>query len=128
MIVLDNSALVEATTGQRPPPELLDDLARLELHVPHLLDYEFRSALRGLLLGGRISPVRGEGALLVKESLSFLRYPESVTGPRAWDLRDHLNPYDASYVALAEQLQCPLATTDATLERQVRTVELRLYR
>lgn len=128
MIVLDNSALVEATTGRNPPAALLEDLAGGELHVPHLIDYEFRSALRGLLIGGRISPARAEGALLVKDSLPFIRYPESVTGPRAWDLRDNLNPYDASYVALAEQLQCPLATTDAKLERHVRTVEFRRYR
>ena len=128
MIVLDNSALVEATTGQDPPAELLEDLAGRELHVPHLIDYEFRSALRGLLLGGKISAARAEGALLVKDSLSFMRYPEEVTGPRAWDLRDNLNPYDASYVALAEQLECPLATTDAELERHVRTVKIKLYR
>ncbi|SDL69368.1 Predicted nucleic acid-binding protein, contains PIN domain [Glycomyces sambucus] len=128
MIVLDNSALVEALAGAAPSPELLADLTGGELHVPHLLDYEFQSALRGLLMGGRITRERAEGALLVKASLPFVRYPESVTGPRAWDLRDNLNPYDASYVALAELLDCPLATTDAKLERHVRTVAVRLYR
>lgn len=128
MIVLDNSALVEALVGDDPPTELLEDLARGEIHVPHLVDYEFQSAVRGLVLGGRISRARAEGALLVKRSLTFFRYPESITGPRAWDLRDNLNPYDASYVALAEQLQCPLATTDAKIERQVRTVEVKRYR
>lgn len=127
MIVLDNSALVEAVTGESPPNELLHDLAQHELHVPHLIDYEFRNALRGLLLGRRITSAHAAGALLVKESLSFIRYPDSVTGPRAWDLRDNLNPYDASYVALAEQLQCPLATIDAKLERHVRTVEVKMY-
>ncbi|GAB3220648.1 PIN domain-containing protein [Glycomyces halotolerans] len=127
MIVLDNAALVEATSGQDPPALLLDDLARTELHVPHLIDYEFRSALSGLLLGGKISRKRAEGALLVKDHLALIRYPESVTGPRAWALRENFNPYDASYVALAEQLQCPLATTDAKIERQARTVEVRLY-
>jgi predicted nucleic acid-binding protein len=128
VIVLGNSALVEAMTGQDPPAELLEDLACSELHVPHLIDYEFRDALRGLLLGGKISPARAEGALLVKDSLPFIRYPDSVTGTRAWDLRGDRNPYDASYVALAEQLRCPLATTDAELERQVRTVEFKRYR
>jgi predicted nucleic acid-binding protein len=128
VIVLDNSALVEAMVGEDPPAELLDDVSRQELHAPHLIDYEFRNALRGLLLGGRISRARAEGALLVKGSMTLYRYPESVTGPRAWDLRDNLNPYDASYVALAEQLQCPLATTDAKIEHHVRTVEVKLYR
>lgn len=128
MIVLDNSALVEALAGEDPPFELLDEIVVSELHVPHLIDYEFRNALRGLLIGGRVSRARAEGALLVKESLVLHRYPDAVTGPRAWDLRGNLNPYDASYVALAEQLQCPLVTTDAKIERQVRTVEVKLYR
>jgi predicted nucleic acid-binding protein len=92
------------------------------------LERRHTHALRGLLIGGRVSRARAEGALLVKESLVLHRYPDAVTGPRAWDLRGNLNPYDASYVALAEQLQCPLVTTDAKIERQVRTVEVKLYR
>jgi len=126
--VLDNSALVESLVSQNPSTELQKVLAEGELHVPHLIDYEFRNALRGLLFGGKISREHAEGAQIVKDSLTLIRYPESVTGPRAWDLRDNLNPYDASYVALAEQLQCPLATTDAKLERHVRTIEVKLYR
>lgn len=35
--------------------------------------------------------------------------------PRIWELRDNLTPYDASYVALAEALGCPLVTADARL-------------
>jgi predicted nucleic acid-binding protein len=128
VIVLDNSALAEAVIGRRPPNELLNDLAGGDVHAPHLIDYEFRVALRGLVLGGKISRARAEGAILVKGSLTFHRHPESATGPRARDLRDDLNPYDASYVAPAEQLQRPLATTDAELERHVRTVVVKLYR
>ncbi|GAB3655255.1 hypothetical protein GCM10028833_29650 [Glycomyces tarimensis] len=78
-------------------------------------------------LGGRLTPARAEGALIVKDSLPFIRYSECVTGPRAWVLRHNLNSYDASYVAPAEQLQCPLVTTDAKIERHVRTVEIKLY-
>lgn len=127
MIVLDTSALVKATTGQDPPSEMLKELIDNEIHVPHLIDYEFRNALRGLILGRKLTPARADGALLVKDSFSFIRYDESVTGPRAWDLRHNFNPYDASYVALAEQLQCPLVTNDAKIERQVRTVEVKRY-
>ena len=126
--MLDNSALVEGLIGQGPHAELRETLSGSELHVPHLIDYEFRNALRGLLLGRKINRAHAAGAQLIKDSLPLIRYPESATGQRAWDLRDNLNPYDASYVALAEQLQCPLVTTDAKLERHVQTVEVRLYR
>lgn len=34
-----------------------------------------------------------------------------------WQLRDNLTPYDAAYVALAELLSAPLATSDARLAR-----------
>jgi predicted nucleic acid-binding protein len=36
---------------------------------------------------------------------------------RAYELRANLTAYDASYVALAEGLGCPLLTADARLSR-----------
>lgn len=33
--------------------------------------------------------------------------------PRAYELRSKVSPYDATYVALAEQLDCRLITADA---------------
>ena len=36
---------------------------------------------------------------------------------RAWELRESLSAYDASYVALAELLGCNLLTADARLSR-----------
>jgi predicted nucleic acid-binding protein len=32
-----------------------------------------------------------------------------------WELRDNLTPYDAAYIALAENLRCALLTCDAKL-------------
>lgn len=32
-----------------------------------------------------------------------------------WELRDNVTPYDAAYVALAEQLDSPVITCDAKL-------------
>jgi predicted nucleic acid-binding protein len=34
---------------------------------------------------------------------------------RVWDLRDNVTSYDAWYVAIAEQLEAPLATLDRRL-------------
>lgn len=127
MIVIDNSALVEALIGTSPSKELVTVVAEEQLHVPHLIDYEFRSALRGLLLAGKVSAPRVEGARMVKESLPLTRHSDDVTGGRAWDLRSNFNAYDATYVALAELLDCPLVTTDAKIAREVRTVQVDLH-
>jgi len=37
--------------------------------------------------------------------------------PRIWQLRESLGTYDATYLALAEALDAPLLTCDATLAR-----------
>jgi predicted nucleic acid-binding protein len=36
---------------------------------------------------------------------------------RVWELRDNLSAYDASYVALAELLDCSLLTSEARLSQ-----------
>ena len=45
------------------------------------------------------------------------RYPVFLLLDRVWELRDNLSAYDASYVALAESLDCNLMTADARLSR-----------
>jgi predicted nucleic acid-binding protein len=126
VIVLDNSALVEGLVAQSPSKALLTMISSEQLHVPHLLDYEFNNTLRGLVLGKKISSPRAEGARLVKQSLSLTRHPDQVTGGRAWDLRGNLNAYDAAYVALAEILDCPLVTADEKIARVAKTVQVEL--
>ncbi|MEV4104094.1 type II toxin-antitoxin system VapC family toxin [Nonomuraea sp. NPDC049649] len=120
MIVIDSSALVEALAGASPSDPLLAHVAGNRLHIPHLLDYEFRNAVHGLLLGGKISPARAEGARTVKASLPFTRHDDDLTADRAWDLRANFNGYDATYVALAEALDCTLVTTDEKIHKAAR--------
>ena len=47
--------------------------------------------------------------------LALMRYPMVGLLKRIWALRDNLSAYDASYVALAESLDCALVTADARL-------------
>lgn len=127
MIVLDSSALIEATVGGEARPGLLREIIGTELHVPHLLDYEYRNALRGMVLGAKISGKLAEAGLVFKKTMPIVRYTDEITGDRTWELRANFNPYDASYIALAERLGCPLVTTDAKMERGAQTIEVRLY-
>ena len=45
------------------------------------------------------------------------RYPAFTLLDRVWEPRENLSAYDASYVALAELLDCSLLTADARLSR-----------
>ena len=119
MIVLDASSVVELLDGS-PTGEVvathMRDLAQ-SLHAPHLLDLEVAQAYRRAVLTGAVSPSRAAGALEDLSLLDIARYPHDRLLPRVWELRHNLTAYDASYVALAEALDCPLLTCDARLRR-----------
>ena len=114
MIVVDASAAVAAV--------LNDGVARrtvaLErLHAPHLVDSEVASALRRRVTAEQLDAASGWNALDAWRRLGLTRYPVFGLLDRVWELRDNLSAYDASYVALAERLDCPLVTADARLSR-----------
>lgn len=126
MIVVDASAMVEALVGRQADGELLDALAG-EVAAPHLLDIEVVSALRGLLLGGRLEPAAAEEARHHHFAFTITRYEARPFSDRIWELHQQYTSYDASYLALAEALKAPLYTCDAKLaagghDAQVRVV------
>lgn len=85
------------------------------LHAPNLIDYEFGNALRGLLMGGKITEIDADAARADFADLPIRRYPGSATAERCWALRHNFNGYDAAYIALAELLGAPLLTGDSKL-------------
>ena len=114
MIVVDASAVVAYLENV---PLGSGEIARQrftgdELHVPHLLDVGVPHALRSLLLRGVLSPKRAGDAIENLPELPVIRYPHYPLAPRVWALRHNLTAYDATYVALAEELQAPLITLD----------------
>jgi len=63
------------------------------------------------------TPPRAWAALDTWRRLGLTRYPVFGLLERVWGLRDNLSACDATYVALAEHLDCPLLTADARLSR-----------
>lgn len=114
MIVIDASAMVEALVGRSPDAMLLDALAG-ELAAPHLLDVEVVSVLRGLVLGGKLTPAAADEARRDHFAFTIVRHELEPLAERVWMLRSQFTAYDACYLALAEALACPLLTCDAKL-------------
>lgn len=119
MIVLDASAAVELLLGT---PVGAQVAARLQAeggpaHAPHLIDVEVASALRRGVARRLVDQTRAAEALEDLGDLAVVRYPHGPLLARVWELRAGLSPYDATYVALAEQLDAPLVTRDARLGR-----------
>ena len=114
MIVTDASVIVRGLEDEGAARRFLMADA---VQIPHLADSEIVQAFRGLVRGGRLSAEHAEASLLVWRRLGVARHPVVALQPRVWDLRDSLSAYDATYVALAEALECPLATADLRLTR-----------
>jgi predicted nucleic acid-binding protein len=74
------------------------------------------AAASGVLVG-QLAAESGWNAVNALRRLGMTRYPVFTLLERVWDLRENLSAYDASYVALAELLNCPLMTADARLSR-----------
>jgi predicted nucleic acid-binding protein len=119
MLVVDASLVVDylLSGGRRGVWSAERIRAAESLHAPHLLDLEVLAAARGLVTRGQTTPEQAQRAVEDLADLPVKRYPVVGLLDRIWALRETLTPYDASYVALAEALDLPLATTDARLAR-----------
>jgi predicted nucleic acid-binding protein len=114
VIVVDASAAVAGVLNDGVARRTL---AVERLHAPHLVDSEVASALRRRVGARQLEAAAGWSALDAWRRLGLTRYPVFGLLDRVWELRDNLSAYDASYVALAEQLDCPLLTADSRLSR-----------
>lgn len=115
---MDASAAVELLLGTRLGAQVAVRLqADGPAHAPHLIDVEVASALRRGVARRVVEETRAAEALEDLGGLALVRYPHGPLLARVWELRAGLSPYDATYVALAEQLGASLVTRDARLRR-----------
>jgi predicted nucleic acid-binding protein len=114
VIVVDASAAVAALLNAGPARTAVADET---LHAPHLIDSEVAQSLRRLVLHGSLGAGDGWAALNSWRRLGVVRHPIAGLLDRVWELRENVSAYDASYLALAEALDCGLLTADARLGR-----------
>lgn len=118
MTVLDTSAVVDFLLGVG----VADQVAALvsdegEVAAPDLLVFETIAVLRREALRASLSEQRAGKALEDLADLSVELFPSMLLRTRAWALRENLTAADALFLALAEQLDEPLATKDSALAR-----------
>lgn len=117
-IVCDASVLVALLVDAGPDGQwAATTLSGRRLSAPALVGFEAANIIRRLEAAGLIS---ADQAALTREDLVTLpidEWPYRALAERAADLRHNLTTYDAVYVALAELLDCGLATLDERIGR-----------
>lgn len=118
MIVVDASVIAPALAdddidGDRSRSRLRGE----HLVAPELVDLEVLSVIRRALFTEVLDARRAAMAIVDLGNLKLDRLSHRPLLQRAWELRENLTAYDASYVALAESLGVTLVTSDESLSR-----------
>jgi predicted nucleic acid-binding protein len=91
-----------------------------DLHVPALCDVELAAGLRRGMLRGAVSDERVVQAIEDYLDLPVTRHGHQGLLARILGLRENFSAYDATYIALTEQLGGELLTADERLTRAAR--------
>lgn len=119
MIVIDASVLANVVGDDGEHGDAARDrLATAgDASAPDLVDVETVAVLRKRWLADDITARRFRAAVDDLLMLPIARFPAAPLMLRAYELRANVTAYGASYIALAEGLDCRLVTADARLAR-----------
>jgi len=116
--VCDSSAvaalLIDSGPGGRWVTHTIDSG---KITAPALVTYETSNVIRRHELSGQISPDQAAQAHADLLDLTIELWPYDILASRAWELRQKLSIYDATYVALAETTDLTLVTLDKRLAK-----------
>jgi len=117
-IVLDASVFVAALIDNGSNGQWAESLiASEDIAAPELAMVETTNILRRLARANELSSLEANLAHRDFMRLEIHLFPFSPFAERIWTLRNNITSYDAWYVALAEALDCSLATLDQKLIR-----------
>jgi predicted nucleic acid-binding protein len=119
VIVIDASVITSAVLatearGDRIRDKLISDD---EWVAPQHWPAEVFSAIRGLVIGGKVGDSEGWSAVGRLSQLAIESVPLTGLLAPMWTLRHEISGYDAAYVALAATRGLTLVTADAPLAR-----------
>lgn len=127
MIVLDASALVDVVVDEPSGLWVLEQMSTDGVAAPSHQVAEVLSAVarlrRAEVLDGASAASAMDRALDVEQDLVI---SSAAHVRRAMSLSDRVRVTDGLYVALAEELRCPLVTTDRRLARAGLACEVRV--
>ena len=117
-IVVDASVVADALLATDARGAWAEELvATRPLVAPHLVQVEVAQVVRRSVARGLMDATDADGAHRRLLELPVELFGYEAFADRAWELRESMTLYDAWYVALAEELQLPLATCDERLGR-----------
>jgi predicted nucleic acid-binding protein len=114
-VVIDASALAEVVARSPRAPAVEAAFAGEDLVAPDLIGAEVLSVLRGWLLRSMIDEPAAGRAVTNLVTAPVRRYVTSGLERDIWAMRQNVSAYDATYVALARVVGCPLLTLDRRL-------------
>lgn len=115
MTVVDASVTVALFLGGDDEAEWATAVHGDTLDAPHSWEAEVGNQLRRGVLRGLFDAATAQQIARRVAELDVVLHPFAPLRHRIWSLHPNVTTYDAWYVALAESLAVPLATTDLRL-------------
>ena len=119
-IVVDASAVVELLLGGGRARAVRRVIGGAVPAAPDLLNAEVISAFRRFEATGAVEQRRARDAILRLAEAPIERLTTAHLSLEVWHRRHNLTSYDATYLALAAALDCPLLTADTGIARSPR--------